>query len=239
MSKRREQAEQQRAVERKQTLIILSVIAFLAVVLIGGAVLLNSRQTQSRTFTIVNEAPPANADKNGRGWGPVDAPIKITSFVDSQCPGCGQYAQHYEPEVVKAFAGTGKVRYEVRTLAFIGQESVNAAKASLCAMDQDKFWQMHATIFANQVNGENMGDFTVDNLKEMASKLGLDMNTFNTCLSSTQHEDQIKQDAEEAGKLGVNQTPTFEVNGKLFVGARNVEDFRQIFAQVAPDVTVP
>ena len=239
MSKRREEAAQQRAKERKQTLIILSVIAGLAVILIGGAVVLNMKNTQPRALVIKNEAAPANAEKNGRAWGPADAPIKIVSYVDSQCPGCGQYAQHYEPAVVEAFAKTGKVRYEVRTLSFIGQESVDAAKASLCAMDQDKFWQMHATLFANQVNGENAGDFTKDILKEMAAKLGLDTNTFNTCLDSTKYDAQLNQDTEEASKLGINQTPTFAVNGKVFTGARNADDFRNIFKQVAPDVTVP
>jgi protein-disulfide isomerase len=239
MSKRREEAAQQRAKERKQTLIILSVIAGLAVILIGGAVVLNMKNTQPRALVIKNEAAPANAEKNGRAWGPADAPIKIFSFVDSQCPGCGQYAQLYEPGVVEAFAKTGKVRYEVRTLSFIGQESVDAAKASLCAMDQDKFWQMHATLFANQVNGENAGDFTKDILKEMAARLGLDTNTFNTCLDSTKYDAQLNQDTEEASKLGINQTPTFAVNGKVFTGARNADDFRNIFKQVAPDVTVP
>jgi protein-disulfide isomerase len=239
MSKRREEAEQQRAKERKQTLIILSIIAALAVIVIGGAIVLNMKNTQPRALAIVNDPAPASAEKNGRAWGPADAPIKIISFVDSQCPGCGQYAQHYEPAVVEAFAKTGKVRYEIRTLSFIGQESVDAAKASLCAMDQDKFWQMHATIFANQVNSENSGNFTKDVLKEMGSKLGLDTNTFNTCLDSTKYDAQINLDAEEASKYGVNQTPTFVVNGKLFTGARNADDFKAIFAQVAPDVTIP
>jgi len=239
MSKRREEAQQQRAKERKQTLIILSIIAALAVIVIGGAVVLNMKNTQPRALAIVNDPAPSGAEKNGRVWGPADAPIKIISFVDSQCPGCGQYSQHYEPGVVAAFAKTGKVRYETRTLSFIGQESVDAAKASLCAMDQDKFWQMHATIFANQVKGENAGDFTKDILKEMAAKLGLDTNAFNTCLDSTKYDQQITQDSEEATKYGVNQTPTFVVNGKLFTGARNADDFRNIFKQVAPDVTIP
>ena len=236
MSKRREQAEQQRAQQRKQTLIILSVIAALGVVLIGGAVALNMQAEQGQPLVIVNDAAPAGAEKNGRAWGPADAPIKVVSFVDSQCPACGQYAAHYEPGIVKAFADTGKVRYEVHTLAFIGQESVDAAKASLCAMDQDKFWQMHATIFSNQVRGENEGDFTKANLKEMATQLGLDMTAFNTCLDSTKHEDQISQDSDEANTLGVNQTPTFSVNGKLYQGAKNADDFKAIFAQIAPEV---
>jgi protein-disulfide isomerase len=239
MSKRREEAEQQRARQRKQTLIILSIIAVLAVILIGGAVMLNMKNTQPRALVIVNDPAPFGADKDGRAWGPTDAPIKIISFVDSQCPGCGQYAQHYEPGVAEAFAKTGKVRYEVRTLAFIGQESIDAAKASLCAMDQDKFWQMHATIFANQPSSENSGFFTKDILKEMGAKLGLDRNTFNTCLDSTKYDEQINQDAEESNKLGVDQTPTFAVNGKLFTGARNADDFRNIFTQVAPDVAIP
>ena len=236
MSKRRELMEQQRAKERKQTVVILAVIAVLAIVLIGGAIVLSQRDSQPHTLVIVNEPAPPNAEKNGRAWGPVDAPIKVLEFTDMQCPGCGDYVARLEPGVVAAFASAGKVRYESRSLTFIGQESVDAAKAALCAMDQDKFWQMHATIFANQSHGENAGNFTKDNLKAMAMQLGLDSSVFNKCLDSTKYDDQLSQDRDEGSRLSVNQTPSFIVNGKLYSGAQSPDDMRRIFSSLAPDV---
>ena len=236
MSKRREQIERQKAQQRKQTMVILVVIAALAIILIGGAVALNSSKSQPQALVAVNEPPPQNAEKNGRAWGPVEAPITIVDFVDSQCPACGQYVTKVEPSVIEAFAKTGKVRYEVRMLTFVGQESVNAAKAALCAMDQDQFWQMHATIFANQTRGENAGDFTTENLQLMAAQLGMDKAVFNQCLGSGKYDAVISQDRDEASRLGVTQTPTTLINGRKYTGAQGVNDLKRIFADLAPDV---
>lgn len=238
MSKRRELVEQRRAQERKQTLIILGAIAVIAIVLIGGAILLSNRNTASTTSNAITAAThptPTNAQPNDRAWGPADAPVKIEEYLDYQCPACGSYNRNYEAGVIEAFANTGKVRYEVHSMSFIGQESVDAAQAALCATDQDKFWQMHNTIFNNQV-GENEGAFTKDRLKSIAATAGLDTNTFNTCLDSGKYADKVAQERTEGENRGVNQTPTFFVNGKMYVGIQSATDFRRIIGEVAPDV---
>ncbi len=240
MSKRRELIERRREQERRQTLIILVAIAAIAVLLIGGAVVLSNQQAKA-TANLAAMTPdprptPPGAQANDRSWGPANAPIQVQEWLDYQCPSCDAYTRNYEQGVIDAFAKTGKVRYEVHSLSFIGQESVDAAQAALCAMDQDKFWQMHATLFVNQWGAENSGNFSRANLQTMASKLGLDTGAFNACVDAGKYESQIQADANEGTKLGVNQTPTFVVNGKVVTGVNGADDFRRVFAQVAPDV---
>lgn len=239
MSKRRELAQQRQVQQRRQTISVLTIIAALAIILIGGAVILNAQRNQPHALTIVNDPPPQNAEVNGRSWGPANAPIQVIEFVDSQCPGCAQFVTKYEPDMQAAFAGTGQVHAEIRFLTFIGQESVDAAKAQLCAMDQNKFWQMHDTVFANQWLGENAGDFTKANLQQMALKLGLNTGAFNDCLNSTKYDDLLAKDSQEAAQYNVTQTPTIIVNGRKYSSALNVADFKRIFAEVAPDVKFP
>jgi protein-disulfide isomerase len=240
MSKRRELVEQRHAQERKQTLIILGAIAVIAVVLIGGAVILsskNSASTDSNSLASDSRPTPVNAQANDRAWGPADAPIKVEEYLDYQCPACGSYNRNYEAGVIEAFAKTGKVRYEVHSMSFIGQESIDAAQATLCASDQNKFWQMHNSIFANQ-NGENQGAFTKDRLKRMAAAAGLDTTAFNTCLDSGSKADKVTQERNDGEQRGVNQTPTFFVNNKMYVGTQSAADFKRIFAEVAPSVNL-
>lgn len=240
MSKRRELVEQRRAQERKQTLTILGVIAVIAIVLIGGAVVLSNRNSANATsnaITASTHPTPTNAQANERAWGPADAPVKIEEYLDYQCPACGSYNRNYEEGVIEAFAKTGKVRYEVHSMSFIGQESVDAAQAALCAVDQNKFWEMHNSIFANQ-NGENEGAFAKDRLKSIAATAGLDANTFNSCLDSNKYSDKVTQERTDGENRGVNQTPTFFVNGKMYVGVQSATDFKRIIAEVAPSVNL-
>ncbi|MCS7060858.1 MAG: DsbA family protein [Anaerolineae bacterium] len=237
MSKRRELIERRRQQERKRTLTLLAVIGGVAVLLIGGAIVLSVVQTQSSATPVVitTKTPPANAEPNTRAWGPADAPIRVLEFIDYQCPACGVQARQYEQGIIDAFAATGKVRYEVRSLAFVGPESRNAAVASLCAMDQNRFWDMHISIFTNQA-GENRGSLSAGRLREMAEKLGLDMAAYDQCVGSGKFDQTLKDDAALANQYGVNSTPSFVINGTVYSGIRTADDLRQLFAQIAPNV---
>jgi protein-disulfide isomerase len=233
MSKRRELVERRREKERRQTLIILGIIAVIAVVLVGGAIILSNKP---ETPVAASTAPlPPTAEANARAWGPADAPIKVVEWLDYQCPACGAYNRSFEAGVIEAFANTGKVRYEVHSISFIGAESIDAAQAALCAVDQNKFWQMHDALFANQ-QGENQGGFTKARLKTIAAAAGLDTGTFNSCLDSGKYLSMANQEHDDAVKLGVQQTPSFIVNGKLYPGTMSADDFKKLFAQIAPDV---
>lgn len=241
MSKRRELIEQRREQARRQTLIIMAAIVVIAVILIGGAVILTNQQAAATaSLSVMTPDPrptPPNARPDGRSWGPANAPIQVQEWLDYQCPACAAYNRNYEQGVIDAFAKTGKVHYEVRSMSFIGQESVDAAQAALCAADQNKFWQMHNSLYSNQ-GTENSGNLSKDRLKSLAAAIGLDTQTFNTCLDSGKYASKVTQEQSEGDKLGVNQTPTFVVNGKLFPGLQSAADFRRIFAQVAPNVNL-
>ena len=251
MSKRRELEARRQEQQRKQTIQIAVIIAVIAIVVIGGAIILStlSGQEQQRASNLpavktASKDTPPNAEPNGRAWGPADAPIKVEEYLDYQCPACGQYARNFEPGVIAAFASTGKVRYEVQFMPFLedrvnGRESRDAVQAALCAAEQNKFWQMHATLFANQpITGqENIGNYSKPRLKEMAATIeGMDTAAFNACLDSNKYEQTVLQIRRDSEARGVQQTPTFFVNGQAFPGVRSAADFRQIFAQVAPNV---
>jgi protein-disulfide isomerase len=237
MSKRRELIERRREQERKQTVTLLAVIGAIAVLLIGGAIALSVAQSQSSAtpVAVATKAPPANAEPNSRAWGPADAPIQVLEFIDYQCPACGVQARQYEQGIIDAFAATGKVRYEVHSLTFVGPESRNAAIASLCAMDQNRFWDMHISIFVNQ-SGENQGALSAGRLREMAEKLGLEMAAFDQCVSSGKFDQTLKDDTALANQHGVNSTPSMVINGTTYSGIRTADDLRRIFAELAPQI---
>lgn len=128
---------------------------------------------------------------------------------------------------METYAGTGLVRYEFNDFAFIGQESLRAAEAATCALEQDSFWQYHDTLFLNQ-RGENAGAFDDVNLSTFAAALGLDEGDFNNCLGSNRYRNEINDGIIEASDQGVQSTPTFRVNGELIEGLRSFEQFQAI-----------
>ena len=66
----------------------------------------------------------------------------------------------------------------------------------------------------------------VKNLKDLATKSGLDQNKFNSCLDSGSKTSLVKADLDDGTKVGVNGTPAFFINGRLISGAVPFEQFK-------------
>src|SRR4051812_10824058 len=95
-----------------RTLLILGGIMLLAIgVLVGALVAAKRPAAEQPAIAVAAQESVPNAEPFGRAWGPQDAPIKVEEFIDYQCPACGAYARGIEPQVVAAFAASGKVRY--------------------------------------------------------------------------------------------------------------------------------
>jgi protein-disulfide isomerase len=109
------------------------------------------------------------------------------------------------------YVNTGQVFFTYVPMSFLGDESKDAAEAALCANDQGKFWEMHETIYANH-SGENQGAYSRDRLNTMAQNIGLNMDQFNSCMDSGQHEGDVANYANVATQAGVTSTPTFVIN---------------------------
>jgi protein-disulfide isomerase len=249
MSKRKELEARQQEASRKQMIQISIIIGVLAVVIIGGAIILNQTGIGGPAENAALPAPkaisralPANADANGIGFGPADAPIKILEFVDYQCPACGAQWAANESAIVEAFSKSGKVRYEIRFLTFLEKragttESTDAAMAAMCAADQGKFWDMHNSLFGNQYD-ENVGQFSKARLKTLATAIGLDANTFSTCLDGGTHSSRIAEFGTEADRLGVQSTPSFVIGNQIFAGGRDLAQLKADIASAIPGATI-
>lgn len=112
------------------------------------------------------------------------------------------------------FVESGDVLFEYRNFAFLSEESVLAAEASLCANDQEQFWPYHDLIFYNQGNPE-LGNMSRENLDLFAEHLDLDMDAFETCMDENTHREMVEDEFEEAESLGVGGTPAFLLDGEL------------------------
>ena len=179
-------------------------------------------------------APSANAPAyTPPVRGNVDAPVTIVEYGDFQCPSCGAFTRSVEPELIRRYVETGKVKLIFRHFPWIGAESKRAAEAASCAGAQGQFWEYHDLLYANQ-HGENSGFFSSDNLKRFATQLSLDRSAFDPCLDQGLYRAAVEADFQEVRRLGFNSTPTFLVNGQRVVGAQPFAIFASVIeAQLA------
>jgi protein-disulfide isomerase len=226
-SKRQQRRERIVQQERRNRLITIGLIVLGAAFVVSAVVWPQLRPVAE----VVLVDPGTHFQPNDNAMGEPDAPIKIEEFSDFQCPYCERFHQETEPLLRQHYIDTGKVQFIYRSMGnFVSDniarakgtpaktESRDAALAAYCAGDQDRFWEMHAHLFANTMGGEDIGAFSDKRLKAIAETAGLDMAAFNSCYDNGKHLDRIQQDYEDAQAANINGTPgfiiTYTVNGE-------------------------
>jgi protein-disulfide isomerase len=156
----------------------------------------------------------------GPAKGPDSAPVTIVEFSDFQCP----YCKRVLPTLAQVHEKYGdKVRVVYRHFPLsIHPNAQKAAEASLCAADQGKFWEMHDLLFNEQQK------LAVEDLKEKATRLGLDGAAFGQCLDSNKHQQTVLTDARDAAAAGVDGTPAFFINGRFLSGAVGLDKMAEL-----------
>lgn len=135
--------------------------------------------------------------------------VTIVEFSDFACPYCKDNFS-----VVRELGLKYKNDVKIIYRDYLGHnESLDLALAARCAGEQGKFWYMHDKLFSNQEQA------TLANLPIMAQQLGLDVKTFNSCLSSKKYLNHVREDMAAAEKIGVTKTPSWMINGYLLEGA--------------------
>jgi len=165
----------------------------------------------------------ATAIKGAPTRGNPEAPVTIVEFSDFQCPFCAR-AQSVLKQVIDTYPKDVRLVFKHRPLEG-HQYAELAAKASIAAEKQGKFWEMHDILFANQTALEEK------NILNYAKEIGLDMNKFREDLKSSKVQEVLDSDKRIAERLGIGGTPTFFINGKQIFGAKPYEEFKAIIEE--------
>lgn len=197
--------------QKKQDFWVILIICVIALAIVG--VIVVSKLPKPVSVTKIDITPKPMQD--GFNLGDPNAPVKVIEFADFQCPYCMLYWQQVEPTILSTYVETKKVYYTYSPMAFLGQESIDAAQAVLCANDQNQFWAYRDYLFSNHT-AENAGDFTQAKLLAFAKNLSLDEATFKSCLTSGKYATKVTDLNNYAAQQGINSTPSFLVNGKIY-----------------------
>lgn len=177
-----------------------------------------------RNYRIATTLDPLRTEIATAGYpskGPANAPVTIVEFADFECPVCGGFHPTLK-QIERTYPDKVRFVYRQFPIASIHPNAQKAAEASLCANDQQRFWEFHDSLFGNQTA------LGVPALKQRAVTLRMNAATFNTCLDSGKHAETVRKDQEEARKLGVTGTPTTFINGRRYSGNQPFSVIRDV-----------
>ncbi len=135
------------------------------------------------------------------------AKVVIVEYSDLECPFCKVF-HNTLLQLMNSYSN-GEVAWVFRhfPIAQLHSKAIKEAEATECAFDQggnEVFWKFVDKVFAT-TNANNSLDPA--QLPIIAGELGLDVATFNTCLSSGKFTAKIQADVAAAQKSGAQGTP--------------------------------
>jgi protein-disulfide isomerase len=200
-------------------LFILTVgLAFLLVQSVTGEV-----TESAQSLKTAMEGPPALPFGRLLVKGPDSAAVTIIEYNSFGCPPCRR-AESVLDQVMKAYPGEIRVVFKHFPLA-VHPNAILLHEAAMAAAEQGKFWPM-----VERLNSRPSA-LKRDALVQYAVEVGLNVEQFSLALDDHRYRDTVYDEMAEAKGYGVEQTPTFFINGRKLVGSRSPADFSRIIDQ--------
>lgn len=159
--------------------------------------------------------------ENSNAMGDSDAPVVIQEFSDFGCAHCRTFAFSRAEKIAADYVANGQVYFVFNSVgSMLGHpNSVLAAEAAYCAAEQDRFWDYHDFLYANQTAlFANINQNINPALFYFAEALSMDLDRFQACLDQDTTLPLVQADQMEAYQANIMETPSFTINGELFQG---------------------
>ncbi len=160
--------------------------------------------------------------------GNANAPVTIVEYASMTCGHCANFHNKILPVLKEKYIDTGKVRLVFREFP-LDERAALASMMARCA-GGDKALPLISMLFSKQDDWAAAKNDFLPKIFKFGQQVGITKQTFDEC---RQNEKLIKDiiAVRDRGNtsFGVNQTPTFFINGKKMDGG-TVEDFEKALA---------
>jgi len=181
-----------------------------AVILAGVGVAVSSSGGTKPAPPATTSSLLAGIPENHGVLGDPKAPLTVTEYVDLQCPICARASQSTIPAVIRDDVRAGKVKLQVRTLSFLGADSVRAARVAAGAERQGKLWPFLEAFYARQ-GTENTGYVTDGFLGDVSKAAGVNASQAIGQADSAFAGGRLERADADAARMNVQGTPTLTV----------------------------
>lgn len=158
--------------------------------------------------------PPVSTETD-HIYGNPNAVISLIEYSDFECPFCKKF-HTTPPKIVAQYDNKVNWVYRHLPLAFHNPGAQKQAEASECANEvggNKAFWKYADQLYLRTKSNGN--GFPLTNLVPLAVELGLDENTFKSCLESGKYAKRVEKDLNDAMKMGISGTPSIVIRNNL------------------------
>lgn len=219
---RERQAERRQQQRRNQQLAIAASFGVFALIAVVLVVIINQPAEAPIPTGAEDRYEGIVLTTTGRGYprlGQTQETVQVVEYSSFGCPSCRNFHDEIFPTLLE------RVRRNEISFTFVPLDtgSVNnalgAARAALCAAEQDKFWPYHDALFTWQGVYGNQA-FSGQRLVTGIRNLRLDADAYNACLSSEQVAQTLEAARAEAEEvLDTVETPSITIDGVEYPAA--------------------
>lgn len=184
----------------------------------------DAQTVADRAMAGANEAALFYDDHSFVGGNP-DGDIRIVEFLDYRCGFC----KRAHPEVVALIEGDPNIRYVIKELPILGEQSVLASRFAIATQliaGDDAYKDVHDTLM------EFQGDVTTQSLNRLGETLGLDTAAITVAMDSDEVSDIIRQNRALAQRLQISGTPTFVFENQMVRGYVELAEMEQLVEEL-------
>ncbi|MEV0398148.1 DsbA family protein [Polymorphospora rubra] len=197
---------------RRQRTLWTSVVAVAALVvagMIGWGVFASQRADEYHA--------PTGATADGSGIAVGTGPVTVDVYEDFMCPACRQFETQFGP-VLDQLVADGRVRVVHHPVAYLDRASTTdyssrSSAAAGCAADGGRYGEYSSALFERQPPEGGAG-LSTDELIRIGGGVGLDEDTFGTCIRDGKFRTWTAHVTDLASERGVRGTPTVFVDGQ-------------------------
>lgn len=210
----------------------------IAGLLIAGAILIkgkNSDEPSNQANNGVNlkdiKLKPVSKDEHLLGNS--SAKVVVVEYSDTECPFCKIFHATMHQVVTKY---DGKVAWVYRNypIAQLHPKAFNESVAMECASEQggnETFWKYADELYVRTTSNNRLD---VAELPKIAQDIGLNLISFNDCLTNEKTKSEVQADIESGNKAGVNGTPKSFIlkNGKIVDTIDGAEPIESVIQKI-------
>ena len=178
-------------------------------------------QAEAAQAALSEQRGALESGENAPVLGNPEGDVTLVEFFDYNCPYCRRAAEGVETLI----AEDPELRVVFREWPILGDESVEAARASLAAAMQGGYEAFHLALM------EGSGRVDTAAIDAAAQAAGLDLDRLREDMQAPEVQAHIDASTELAEALGITGTPAFVVGDQVVPGAVPTEELAALIEE--------